>query len=315
MSQHEKAGDLPLVTESAVVTDITVMDHDRKDEVTDAVTGRVEGEVPGSDGGVDWGALMDESGGDVREELVELRERYERSYPALMSVKFRTEEKFDFVAGQYVTMRFHETPRPYSLASSPNDDGYEVCIKRVPGGRLTSELFEDLREGMELMVRGPNGDFMLQEHSSRDIAFLATGTGVAPIRSMVRYLFQEGRDTYEGRTREVWLFLGASWRDDLPYMKEFMRIDDKKDNFHFIPTLSREHYLTDWDGETEYVQETFMKYLDDTGDRPTTSVDAEIDTDSLDVYACGVSAMVQSVVERLRDSGVPDERIEAEGYG
>lgn len=316
MSQHEKAEKLPLVTESAAVTDITVMDRNRKDELVSAVDELVDSEVRVNGGEVDWDELVNEVGGKERERLRELRERYERPYPSLMSIRFKAEEDFDFVAGQYVTIRFHDTPRPYSLASSPNDETDEVCIKRVPEGRLTSELFKDIREGSDITVRGPNGEFMLQNQSARDMVFLATGTGVAPIRSMIRYLFQEGRDIHKGERRNVWLFLGASWKDDLPYRSEFRVLEEERDNFHFVPTLSRENYLTDWNGETKYVQDVFVKYLDDqTGGEPAYDIDTRIDKTDIEVYACGVTAMVESVVASLEGAGVPDDCIEAEGYG
>jgi len=51
--------------------------------------------------------------------------------------------------------------------------------------------------------------------------FLATGTGVAPFKSMIDYVFGTGRDEYGGVERDVWPFLGAAWRDDLPYREAF----------------------------------------------------------------------------------------------
>ncbi|MDY7081942.1 MAG: FAD-dependent oxidoreductase [Halobacteria archaeon] len=327
LSQHEKADDLPLITESAVVTDMTVMDENRKDEVVSALEDIVDGELPRNEGEPDWKTVEEKvsDGGDKdKKKLAKLRERYERPYPSLMSIRFKAEDEYDFAAGQSVTVRFHDTPRPYSLASSPNDCEDEICIKRVPGGQLTSELFENMSEGAVITVRGPNGDFILQEPSERDMVFLATGTGVAPLRSMIRYTFQEERDFYEDdngdeKRRNVWLFLGASWKDDLPYRQEFEKLDEERENFHFVPTLSRENYLTDWEGETDYVQDTLVKYLDDPENEPNGEpaydIDARLNPENMEVYACGVSAMVESVVDAVQDASVPEECIEAEGFG
>lgn len=261
--------------------------------------------------------------------LSHLASRYRRPYPSLLSLKLHeVEEPIDFVPGQYVTLQFHQTPRAYSLASSPNRTYLECCIRRVPGGRLTPDLFEDLEEGDEVSVRGPNGDFVLADPSPRDMVFLATGTGVAPLKSMIEYTFETGHDSYEGEDRDVWLFLGASWKDDLAYYDRFRELEDEHDNFHFVPALSRERYLTRWHGETAYVQNTLMKYLVDdldadisgdvgdfVGKEPDTDVEARIDPSNAEVYACGVTAMVTTLVDVVTQAGIPEDLVRAEGYG
>lgn len=101
-----------------------------------------------------------------------------------------------------------------------------------------------LAVGDHLSIRGPfGGEFVLQEPSTRDLVFLATGTGVAPLKSMIDYCFEEGLDEYRGTRRDVWLFLGASWVDDLPNYDAFRELSTARDNFHFVPTASRESFL------------------------------------------------------------------------
>ncbi len=316
------------------------MGHNRTEDVIERVTelfrgtgrdewvGRVE-QPPSND--IDWdeveSLLADEGGSheQLSTVLLSLKSRYNRPYPALLRVRVDPEENIGFSPGQYITVRYEDTPRPYSVASSPNEDVIEFCMRRVPDGRLTSKLFENLSEGDEVTVRGPNGDFVLEEPSGRDIAFLATGTGVAPLRSMIRYTLEECRDEHDGTQRDLWLFLGAAWKDDLPYRQEFHELADEHENFHFVPTCSREEYLTDWDGETAYVQQTLTKYLDENvplpdaaqraGGDPAYDIDARIDPENLEVYACGVNAMVSRLAGMARKLGVPDEHIQYEGYG
>ncbi|WP_330633315.1 hypothetical protein [Halocatena halophila] len=96
-----------------------------------------------------------------------------------------------------------------------------------------------------------------------------------------------------------------------------------------MPTLPHEEYLTDWDGETAYVQRTFLKYLEANMNlmeldellcqyaeiEPTYNIDERNDTHNLEVYACGINEMVYSPVDIIQTTGVPDEYIESEGYG
>jgi ferredoxin-NADP reductase len=313
-SQHEAAEELALVSDSATVTRIEAMDRERRDDVIDAVRMLLEvyneedwlDEDEANSGKLDWNGLRDvlkPKGEDsaLAKKLDRLQNRYERDYPMLVSIRFQTEDPFDFVPGQYGTLRYDGTARPYSIASSPNSDETELCIRRVPDGTLTPKLCDTLSEGDEITLRGPNGDFVPRDPSERDVIFIATGTGVAPFKSMIDYMFEEGFDTFEGKQRNIWLFLGCSWEDDLPYREAFYDLADEHANFHFVPTLTREEYLSRWTGETDYVQQTLLKYLaadpssldedlrTSLDEDPVSDIDAQIDPDSTEVYACGIN--------------------------
>jgi ferredoxin-NADP reductase len=340
LSQHEAAESLPLVTDGARVTHVEAMDDNRTEAVRDAVAdclrahgedqwvheGTGDRETDGYD--VDWDAVeafAEEEGNDV---LADLLARFDRPYPSLMRVRVDPETDLEFAAGQYVTLAFDGTPRPYSVANSPDEDEIEFCIRRVPGGHLTSNLFTKLNVDDRVTVRGPNGEFVLQEPSGRDMVFLATGTGVAPLKSMIEYTLSQGRDEVDGEQRDVWLFLGCGWADDLPYHDAFQRLDADHENFHYVPTLSRESHLTDWDGESDYVQQVLMKYVESDADTsldggleafldeaPVYDVDARIDPANVEVYACGITAMVNTLVAAVEQLGVDEQAIEAEGFG
>jgi NAD(P)H-flavin reductase len=146
---------------------------------------------------------------------------------------------------------------------------------------------------------------------------------------MIDYLFETGRDAFDGVNRDVWLFLGAGWRDDLPYRETFRQRQHERENFHFVPCLSREPTLSEWDGESDYVQHALLKHVDPAsvttglGQRleewltatPKSGVEARFDPGHVDVYACGINAMVYSLVNAVERLGVPPERIESEGFG
>jgi ferredoxin-NADP reductase len=358
LSQHEAVEDLPLVTESAVVTDVTPMDRNRNDEVVTELRSTLDEhgtdawrrDRPTTDEACeDWigdqldavdhlegGTPLtryvseDRQAGYLGGKLAALQARYLQPYPSLLRITVETDDPIEFAAGQYVSLRYQETTRVYSVASSPTRDDLELCVRRVPGGQMTSELAVDLDVGETVTLRGPYGELLLEEPSPRDLVFLATGTGVAPFKSMIDYLFETGRDRYEGEPRDVWLILGAAWRDTLPYYDEFRTCADRRENFHFVPTASRESYLADWDGETAYVQHTLTKYLDEDalGDRPLPEeferyrdepvqcpISARLRPSRMEVYACGLTAMVASLVEAVELLGVPPEYTQFERYG
>lgn len=342
-SQDEVAEALPMITEGAEVVLAEPMDEDRSDEIAEEVRQTLQNldeeellEEAGEDGNIQWDRLRDAWDGHdpsdaLENKLSTLRQRGQRTHPSLMQVRFQEDETdIEFAPGQYVTLRYDDTPRPYSVACSPNESYLEMAIRRVPGGTLTSDLCDDVSAGQDVTLRGPNGDFTLQEPSERDMVFLCTGTGVAPFRSMIDYTFEEGRDEYDGTERDLWLFLGTGWKDDVAYRDELQRLDDERDNFHFVPTLSREEYLSDWEGETAYVQQTLLKYVESEAvedadlppamariadESPNYDIESRIDPENAEVYACGTNVMVEGLLSAVENVGVPKEWVESEGYG
>jgi CDP-4-dehydro-6-deoxyglucose reductase len=343
VSQHEQAKRLPLVTDEGTVTLVEPLDESRNNAVLAGIRDQLNRAVgdPGLLDAVEFGAdyrwgqlydqLRDTGVSRMRIGAIEtLVERFERAYPSLLRLRVAVDSDLDFAPGQYVTLRAHDTPRAYSLASSPSQDDLEFCIRRVPNGRLTSDLFVHSKVGDRVVVRGPNGHMVLDDPSGRDMLFMATGTGVAPFKSMIDYVFEQGWDTYGGEPRDIWLFLGCGWEDDLPYREQFRAYDREYDHFHFVPSLTRESLLSDWEGETDYVQQVLLAYLEDgaLADitlppglaayrdlQPATDIDARIDPENVELYACGITAMVGVLVDAARAVGIPEDAMQYEGFG
>ncbi len=336
-SQHTHVESLPLISDSATVTAIEAMDLDRDEEIRERLRelGSAAGfeETIPTEGAIDWDRVFEAATRDdpgLAPQIGAFHDRFERAHPALVRIIFETDDQFDFAAGQYLSVRYGDRTRAYSIASSPNREETELCIRRVPDGRLSPRLCEDLSVGDRLAVRGPNGHLLLEDPSPRDMVFLATGTGVAPMKSMIDYTFETGRDRPRDEPRDVWLFLGAAWVDDLPYHEEFRALAADHDNFHYVPCLSREQWLSGWDGETEYIQDAMLKYVDERTLEdaafgrhmaemlradPVVDVDARIDPHELEVYACGINAMVYSLETAVLHLGVPERHLHCEGYG
>jgi CDP-4-dehydro-6-deoxyglucose reductase len=151
-------------------------------------------------------------------------------------------QSFDFKPGQFVTLDLpiHEKPakrwRSYSIASWPDGTNIiELVIVLLEGGAGTHYLFNEVRVGSELTLRGPQGVFVLPEKIEKDLFFICTGTGVAPFRSMSHYIQQHAVPH-----RDIYLIFGCRQLCDALYGPELKELEERMPGFHYIPTFSRE---------------------------------------------------------------------------
>ena len=149
---------------------------------------------------------------------------------------------FDFAPGQFVTLDLpiHEKPnkriRSYSIASWPDGTNViELVIVLLEGGAGTNYLFNEVKVGSELILRGPQGVFTLPEVIEKDIFFICTGTGIAPFRSMSHHILN-----YNIAHRDIYLIFGCRHFEDALYRQEMTDLAEKLPSFHYIPTFSRE---------------------------------------------------------------------------
>jgi NAD(P)H-flavin reductase len=124
-----------------------------------------------------------------------------------------------FEAGQFVIVHVPKdgvvVKRAYSIASPPHEEGViELCIQHVEKGIATS-YFWQLKEGMTVMLSGPHGKFTFKQPIAYEPVFMATGTGVAPFRGMIKHLF------HLNATQPIWLFFGCRYEHTLLYEPEF----------------------------------------------------------------------------------------------
>jgi ferredoxin-NADP reductase len=206
---------------------------------------------------------------------------------------------FGFVPGQWLSVKANtpdgeEMTRAYSIASPPSANGHlALCLNRVDDGFMSNHLCS-LKEGADIAFQGPFGDFVLRPPLG-DTAFIATGTGIAPFRSMLHWLLAE-RDRHQGR--QFWLLFGARREQDIYYREEFERLAADHVNFHFLPTLSRGE--AGWKGLRGYVQEHLAEIV---GTR----------TD-MHAYICGLDKMVKANRELLKRLGWDRTSIRYEKY-
>lgn len=205
----------------------------------------------------------------------------------------------EFYAGQFVSLEIphdgSQESRPYSIASAPRDGkGFDLCLNRVENGYVSNFLC-DLRAGATVELNGPHGSFVVSTPIEQDLLFIATGTGIAPIRGMLETLLKEE----EKVSRDVWLLFGVRHPETILYRTEFESFAEQNSRFHFVPTLSRPP--AGWRGETGYVQAHLRRLFEGRKDFKT--------------YICGLKAMVDEVRFILREEfGLDRKQIRFEKY-
>lgn len=194
-----------------------------------------------------------------------------------------------------------ETKRSYSIASPPDGTPrFDLAVTRVTGGAGSCWLHE-MDVGAKLRFIGPQGFFTRAAAAAANAQpslMIATGTGVTPMRSMMRAAIAAGSRA------AMWLVLGVRHEDDLLYADELGAMAREHPFVRFEPTLSQPR--GDWRGRRGYVQTHVRELYDDL---------ARCSGCAPHAYACGLQRMVGSVREMLRkDMGVPRERVHTERY-
>lgn len=214
--------------------------------------------------------------------------------PATRHFEFETPEwKPAFVPGQFLSLTAavngDEITRAYSIVSPPGER-VALCANMVPEGHLSPVLF-GMHPGDEIDFKGPYGAFILRRPVS-DSIFVATGTGIAPFRSMLLTHLGEHPD------RRFTLIFGVRHEHGLLYHDEFLALAAAHPNFRYLPTLTRppEH----WTGLTGRVQQHTLDVLGDRRD--------------VDVYICGLHEMVNDLRAQLKESGLDRKKIIFEKY-
>lgn len=208
---------------------------------------------------------------------------------------FPEKPRFDFKSGQFVMA---EVPRegktvrkPYSIASPPHwTDRIELCIKKVEGGYVSTYFF-GLTTGYVMPMEGPLGVFALKPPLAPHLLFVATGTGVAPLRAMIYTLL------HEGHTGKITLILGVRYENEILFDAEFKKMAEEHYNFEYIATVSRPET---WQGEKGYVQDQIRKRFADPQGR--------------EVYACGLVPMINGLKDTLTELGYPKQALHFERW-
>ncbi|MDQ2721211.1 MAG: FAD-binding oxidoreductase [Bacteroidota bacterium] len=218
-------------------------------------------------------------------------------------------ESFDFKAGQFVTLDLpiHEQKnkrwRSYSIASWPDGTNvFELLIVLLEDGAGTTYLFNEVKVGSELVFRGPQGVFTLPEKIEKDIFLICTGTGIAPFRSMLNYIY-----LHNVTHQNLYLIYGCRTQKDLLYFEEMKSLEKKLLNLFFIPTLSRES----WAGATGYVHNSYQEICQNNNEACKNLENIK----PAAFYLCGWKFMIDDARKKIADLGYDKKSIHFELYG
>ena len=208
-------------------------------------------------------------------------QKLERVAPDVMviSLKLPANERLQFLAGQYIDILMKDGKRrSYSLANAPHDDELlQLHVRNYSGGAFAEHVFTRMKEKDILRFEGPLGTFFLREDSDKPIIFVASGTGFAPVKSILEHVFH-GRNL--NGYRQMVLYWGNRTSADL-YMAELAGSwQQEHDNFTFIPVLSEAQPADNWNGRAGLVHQAVLQDFDDLS--------------GYQVYACGTPAMVEA---------------------
>jgi ferredoxin-NADP reductase len=203
-------------------------------------------------------------------------------------------KRVEFIPGQFVSftdeVKGKKITRAYSIASAPADNNrFGLCLNLVKDGIFSPHLFQ-MKPGDVVEMLPPLGQFILR-HPDRDAILIATGTGIAPFRSILHAHLDE-------KSAPFTLIFGVRHQHSLMYRTEFEEMAKRFPHFYFRPTLT----LPDasWTGRTGRVQTHLAEAIGDRRD--------------LDFYLCGLKAMVDDVRLILKGMGFDRKQIMYEKY-
>lgn len=218
----------------------------------------------------------------------------ERLAPDALRVKLRLPptSNFSFLPGQYVdVIGVNGTRRSYSLANASfSDKLLELHVRAVRDGKMSDYWFNHAKINDLLRLNGPLGTFFLRDYKNTDIFFLATGTGIAPVKAMLESLMHipEGR-----QPQSITVLWGGRKPEDF-----YIDLTAIPGSHNYIPVISRPN--EGWTGAKGYVQDILLS--------------TALDLSKAAVYACGSNNMINSAKERLVEAGLPVKRFYSDAF-
>ena len=201
-----------------------------------------------------------------------------------------------FIPGQYLPLCLQingkSVSRCYTLSSSPNNQQYQISVKRVIDGVSSNWLHDHCEVGTQLTAQKPRGDFHLNEQHNT-LLLLSAGSGITPMLSMVRTLSENNQ------LQDVVFYHQCSSEQDIPERAQLEQLAKQH------PTLKLHFALTkpaqNWQGLTGRFDQPHLKVIPNLNSRQ--------------VFVCGPQAFMESAKNLLIKNGLPPQHYHQEAFG
>jgi len=200
---------------------------------------------------------------------------------------------FEYHSGQYVNISRGDLKRSYSIMNTYAENGFlSFLIKKYDGGAMSAFWFDQAKENDLLRIEGPIGSFYYKESTNQNLILVATGTGIAPINSILEGLIKNNLDLCN---KKIWVVFGVRTEDDQIWSPDEFR---SLPNLKYIPVLSRPK--NSWTGKTGYVQDVI--------------IELGLSFKDTDVYACGSKLMIQDLQNKLLENGICKKQFYSDAF-
>ncbi|KAA0081002.1 hybrid-cluster NAD(P)-dependent oxidoreductase [Paraburkholderia sp. T12-10] len=247
-----------------------------------------------------WSALGARWTSDVEETLVCCQVRQETHDVKSFFFMSREGRTFSFEPGQFITLELDiggETiNRCYTISSAPTrPHTISITVKRVPGGKVSNWLHDNLRPGASVRVLGPAGEFTCARHAAGKYLFLSAGSGITPLMSMSRSHHELGED------RDIVFVHSARTPDDIIFARELDLIAANQQRFRTSFVCERIGARTNWPGITGFLTLPLLRLI-------------AADFMEREIFTCGPAPYMKAVRDLLGEAGFDRTRYHEESF-
>ncbi|WP_434115886.1 2Fe-2S iron-sulfur cluster-binding protein [Paraburkholderia caffeinilytica] len=247
-----------------------------------------------------WEALPARWNSDTDETLVCCQVRQETHDVKSFFFRAPSGRAFVFEPGQFITLELEidgeAVNRCYTISSPPTrPHTISITVKRVPDGKVSNWLHDNLHAGTQVRVLGPAGEFTCARHPARKFLFLSAGSGVTPLMSMSRAHHELGEDS------DIVFVHSARTPDDIIFARELDLIASNQSNFRTAFVCERLGARTNWPGVTGFLSLPLLKLI------APDFLDREI-------FTCGPAPYMQAVRNLLDEGGFDRSHYHEESF-
>jgi len=208
---------------------------------------------------------------------------------------------FFFKPGQFVTLELEidgeQVMRSYTISSSPSVPySFSITVKRVPGGRVSNWLHDNLKEQDELAVHGPVGNFNCIDHSAEKVLLLSGGVGITPLMSMARWYFDTNADV------DMQFVHSARTPNDVIFQRELEHMCSRVKNFNLSVISERIEIGQAWNGYRGFLDQAKLEMI-------------VPDYMSRRIFCCGPTPYMRAIKQLLIDNGFDMDFYHEESFG